>query len=119
MYGHYLAHASNGHNEMIRYFGLGLLENVIRFKWHTSYSAEDKSRIVDALVDLVQHGLLPYRSEKKYIREKTARIFAELMEREWPQRWPGLETLLESLFTSSVRFTGVSGKFHVSFTLVV
>lgn len=87
---------------MVRYFGLSLVENAVRFKWHESYSPSDKAKIVEALVSLVRESLMNAASEKRYIKEKTARIFAELVEREWPQRWPGLELILRELFSVSV-----------------
>jgi exportin-5 len=104
LYGHFLAHVNQQQSDTVRYFGLGLLENSVRFKWTSPmYADTERARIKDALVDLVRCGLAPGTVEKKFIREKTAHIFAELAEREWPQRWPDLHALLFELFTTNVR----------------
>lgn len=52
LYGHYLAHCASKQSDTVRYFGLGLLEDAVRFKWHTGvYAPDDKVRIPCAAYD--------------------------------------------------------------------
>ena len=97
--GHHLAHFSRNFDSTVRYFGLTLLENAVRFKWQ-DYGDNERLQIREAIVDLVRNGLQP-TGEKKFIREKLAHIVAEVAERSWPQNWPELNSLLMELFQTS------------------
>ncbi|CAG8824884.1 4781_t:CDS:2, partial [Racocetra persica] len=39
--------------------------------------------------------------EKQFIKEKVAKLFADVARREWPTRWADMNSLLRSLYTSS------------------
>jgi exportin-5 len=101
VYGHYLAHKSHQQTDVVRHFGLGLLEDSVRFRW-TAYTAQEQLKIRHAVVDLVASGMHDILNEKRFIKEKVARIFAELVEREWPHNWIDLEKTLHEMFTTSV-----------------
>lgn len=104
VYGRYFADWSRPQSGIIRHFGLGLLENSLRYKWQ-KYSEQDRELIRDCAVELAQQyaAIPPGQSCENYLVEKLACVFSELIEREWPQRWPELNGLLEQLFQHTVR----------------
>lgn len=97
--GHFLSHKSNGYNDTLRYYGLGLLENTIRYMWHL-YSFDERTQITYAITDLVKNGCRKDEEtrEKKFFTEKLAHVLAEVAEQEWPQRWPEFNSLMEKLY---------------------
>ncbi|TPX62346.1 hypothetical protein PhCBS80983_g00487 [Powellomyces hirtus] len=102
LWGHFLAHKQNGQPEIFRHFGLTLLENAIRYKWNdSSYSDEDRIRLREAVVNLMQTGTADILSEKSYIKEKLAKLFVEVAKRMWPMQWTDMDVLLRRMYTEN------------------
>ena len=102
----------NNGNPMIRHFGLKILEDVVKARWH-SMVPEEKVFIKDSLMKLMASGTGHITVEHLYIKVKivvimrslysftlkdaVARVVVELIKREWPQQWPALLQELDSL----------------------
>ncbi|RUS23456.1 hypothetical protein BC937DRAFT_86141 [Endogone sp. FLAS-F59071] len=123
LYGHALAHKDNCHPDVARHFGLGLIEDAIRFRWNDgTYGPSEKKKIRLAVVDLVFRvvcllrlsqlnrflrlrlidirGTNDIMEEKGFIKAKLATIFVEVAKREWPGRWEDMDHILQELYTS-------------------
>jgi exportin-5 len=109
VYGRFLADWSRPQSGVIRHFGLSLLENSLRYKWQ-KYSEQERQLIRDCSVELAQQyaNLPATQSCENYLVEKLVCVFSELTEREWPQRWPQLNDLLEQLFQIAVSYSSDS-----------
>ncbi|CAG8489474.1 24136_t:CDS:10 [Dentiscutata erythropus] len=102
IFGHFLALKENGQSDIVRHFGLQLLENTIRYKWIDGiYSDSEREQIKQAIISLVQRGTHDILIEKQFIKEKVAKLFADVARREWPIRWTDMNNLLRNLYTSS------------------
>ncbi|KAI3642365.1 hypothetical protein MP228_011920 [Amoeboaphelidium protococcarum] len=99
LYGHFLAHKGNSQPDTVRFFGLQLLEDCIRYQW-TMYSQEQQVQIKQALVDLLESGM-DVATTSKFLIDKAAHVFAEIVEREWPQNWSDLDAWLMKMFQST------------------
>ncbi|RHZ75814.1 hypothetical protein Glove_209g120 [Diversispora epigaea] len=102
IYGPYLASRNNNLNsDIVRHFGLLMIEDGIRFHWN-DYSKEERERIKQSVISLIQeesdNNLI--LTEKLYIKEKLAKLFADIAKREWPNNWPGMNLLLKNLYDS-------------------
>ncbi|KAF9931292.1 hypothetical protein BGZ67_005404 [Mortierella alpina] len=71
LYGYYLAHKDNQQPDVVRHFGLGLIEDV---------------------------GSLHMLAEQAFIKEKIARLFVEVVKREWPGTWDDMDVFLRQLY---------------------
>ncbi|CAB5190001.1 unnamed protein product [Rhizophagus irregularis] len=102
IYGRYLAHIENNQSLILRHFGLHLLENAIKFKWNDRiYNNDDKQQIKQAIIELVERGTLDILTEQSFIKEKVAKLFAEIAKKEWPSRWNDMDKLLHRLYSES------------------
>ncbi|TPX64131.1 hypothetical protein SpCBS45565_g06113 [Spizellomyces sp. 'palustris'] len=102
LWGHYLAHKQNSQPDILRHFGLSLIENAVRFKWNDgSYSDQDRAELRDAVVDLVTNGTHEIFVERTYIKEKVSRLFVEVAKRMWPIQWPHMDILLRELYAQN------------------
>ncbi|EGD80536.1 hypothetical protein PTSG_01127 [Salpingoeca rosetta] len=92
------------HNDLIRHFGLQLLEHCVQHRWD-SYAQEQKEEMKQALLhNLIMRGTFPLLQERPFIMEKIASLVSEVAIREWPQRWPDfLDILLEIAANSSTQ----------------
>ncbi|CAG8786503.1 10547_t:CDS:2, partial [Racocetra persica] len=55
IFGHLLALKENGQSDVVRHFGLQLLENAIRYKWIDGiYGGSEREQIKQAIINLVQ-----------------------------------------------------------------
>ena len=53
--GYVLAHSQSGYTDIVRHFGLGLLEEAVRFRWNDEfYSFEERLSIRERIVDLLR-----------------------------------------------------------------
>ncbi|CAG8663451.1 14581_t:CDS:10, partial [Gigaspora rosea] len=92
----------NGQSDVVRHFGLQLLENTIRYKWIDGiYNDSEREQIKQAIISLTQKGTHDILIEKQFIKEKVAKLFADVARREWPTRWTDMNNLLQNLYTSS------------------
>ncbi|KAF9574279.1 hypothetical protein EC968_007048 [Mortierella alpina] len=99
LYGYYLAHKDNQHPDVVRHFGLGLIENVVRYRWSDgSVSAETKTQIRLNVMSLAAEGSMPMLTEQAFIKEKIARLFVEVVKREWPGAWDDMDVFLRQLY---------------------
>ncbi|KAG0208586.1 hypothetical protein BGX28_000510 [Mortierella sp. GBA30] len=99
LYGYYLAHKDNHQPDVVRHFGLGLIENVVRYRWSDgTVTLEIKEQIRLNVMSLVAEGSLPMTTEQSFIKEKIARLFVEVAKREWPGAWDDMDTFLQQLF---------------------
>lgn len=56
MWGRQLAHKDSNQPDIIRHFGLSLIENAVRYKWNDgSYSNQDRAQLRDSVVDLMKN----------------------------------------------------------------
>ncbi|RIB16253.1 armadillo-type protein [Gigaspora rosea] len=102
IFGHFLALKENGQSDVVRHFGLQLLENTIRYKWIDGiYNDSEREQIKQAIISLTQKGTHDILIEKQFIKEKVAKLFADVARREWPTRWTDMNNLLQNLYTSS------------------
>ncbi|KAG0227464.1 Exportin-5 [Actinomortierella wolfii] len=87
--------------DIVRHFGLSLVENAIRYKWTDgTFDAESKTRIRAAVIDLAAKGVRPSHVEQGFIKEKVARVFVELAKRQWPGEWDNMDVILRQMYFS-------------------
>ncbi|CAO3574799.1 unnamed protein product [Mortierella alpina] len=99
LYGYYLAHKDNQQPDVVRHFGLGLIEDVVRYRWSDgSVSSETKAQIRLNVMSLAAEGSLPMLTEQAFIKEKIARLFVEVVKREWPGTWDDMDAFLRQLY---------------------
>ncbi|KAG0368911.1 hypothetical protein BGZ54_000832 [Gamsiella multidivaricata] len=99
LYGYYLAHKDNQQPDVVRHFGLGLIENVVRYRWSDgTLTPETKAQIRDNVMSLAAEGSKPLLTEQSFIKEKVARLFVEVAKREWPGVWENMDAFLRQLF---------------------
>ncbi|RIA99086.1 armadillo-type protein [Glomus cerebriforme] len=102
IYGRYLAHSENNLSPMSRHFGLHLLENAVKFKWNDgTYNNEEKHQIKQAIIELIERGIQDILTEQLFIKEKVAKLFAEVANKEWPLIWNDMDKLLQRLYSES------------------
>ncbi|RAL10804.1 karyopherin MSN5 [Aspergillus homomorphus CBS 101889] len=78
-------------NPLVRYFGLGLLDHVLR---HTSFEAQDQILAIRDLVLKLAESIRP--EDPAYIRNKIPQLWAEVAKRSWGLDWNTMdETLLQ------------------------
>ncbi|KAF9960404.1 hypothetical protein BGZ72_007062 [Mortierella alpina] len=99
LYGYYLAHKDNQQPDVVRHFGLGLIEDVVRYRWSDgSVPPETKTQIRLNVMSLAAEGSLPMLTEQAFIKEKIARLFVEVVKREWPGTWDDMDVFLRQLY---------------------
>ncbi|KAH7058122.1 armadillo-type protein [Linnemannia elongata] len=99
LYGYYLAHKDNQQPDIVRHFGLSLIENTARYKWSdASLTPELKEQIRMNVMALASEGTLPMMTEKQFIKEKVASLFVEVVKREWPGAWDDMDVFLRQMF---------------------
>ncbi|KAF9145996.1 hypothetical protein BGX30_005465 [Mortierella sp. GBA39] len=99
LYGYYLAHKDNQQPDIVRHFGLSLMENTARYKWSdASLTPELKGQIRMNVMALVSEGILPLMTERSFIKEKVASLFVEVVKREWPGTWDDMDVFLRQMF---------------------
>ncbi|OZJ05047.1 hypothetical protein BZG36_02075 [Bifiguratus adelaidae] len=102
IYGHDLALAKHGYNDIVRHFGLGLLEEAVRFHWGDGLYGDQEREIMKGYVsDLLANGTKEMSVEKRFVKEKVARLFVEVVKREWPVRWPDMDRHLQQLYETN------------------
>ncbi|KAJ3053173.1 hypothetical protein HK097_004905 [Rhizophlyctis rosea] len=96
---HSLAHKDNGQPDELRYFGLSVLENIIKFKWNSAeLSDADRQKLKELVVNLTADGLKGFADEKSFIKEKVAKIFVEVAKRLFPLQWADMDLLLMNMY---------------------
>ncbi|KAG0261639.1 hypothetical protein BG011_000813 [Mortierella polycephala] len=99
LYGYYLAHKDNQQPDVVRHFGLGLIEGAVRYRWSDGTLTTDiKTQIRLNVMSLAAEGTLPILTEQSFIKEKVARLFVEVAKREWPGSWDDMDVFLRQLF---------------------
>lgn len=91
--------ASNPDNTpLVRYFGLSLLDHVLR---HTSFTltSEQIAGLRDMILELAQ-SIRP--QDPSYIRNKVAQLWAEIAKRSWGIDWLGMDESLVQLWSASL-----------------
>ncbi|CAG8543462.1 378_t:CDS:10 [Acaulospora morrowiae] len=96
-YGQFLATKNNGQSDIVRHFGLQLIENSVRFHWN-NYDQSEREQIKQYVIDLVQQGTHDILTEKLFIKEKLAKLLANIVKLEWPIRWTDMDQLLHNLY---------------------
>ena len=85
---------------MIRHFGLSLLEDTLRRKWH-DLSDHDSRQLREWIVSLAQN----IRDEDPaYIRNKVAQLWIELAKKSWALDWLDMDACLLKLWTKHLVF---------------
>ncbi|KAF9397476.1 hypothetical protein BGX21_008841 [Mortierella sp. AD011] len=99
LYGYYLAHKDNNQPDVVRHFGLGLMEEAVRYRWSDGTLApEVKAQIRLNVMSLAIDGSQPLLTEQTFIKEKVARLFVEVAKREWPGCWDDMDAFLRQLY---------------------
>ncbi|KAF9202451.1 hypothetical protein BGZ49_007397 [Haplosporangium sp. Z 27] len=99
LYGYYLAHKDNQQPDVVRHFGLGLIEEAVRYRWSDgTLTMEVKAQIRFNVMTLAAEGSLPLLTEQTFIKEKVARLFVEVAKREWPGSWDEMDVFLRQLY---------------------
>ncbi|XP_050524783.1 exportin-5 [Daktulosphaira vitifoliae] len=75
------------YTDMVRHFGLQLMEHCIKFRWY-QMSQEDKVLIKNTIMSLVNSATPALQIN--YLKDALARVVVEMIKREWPQHWPGM-----------------------------
>ncbi|KAL6061978.1 hypothetical protein QOT17_012547 [Balamuthia mandrillaris] len=91
IYGFALAMKHNA--EEVRFFGLHLVEHVIRQRW-AGMSSEDKLLMKKNTLEYLAKGTKALAEEKPFIKEKAVSLVIDIALREWPQHWSDLLDLL-------------------------
>ncbi len=75
-------------SDLVRHFGLQLMEYCVKYKWYHIDQAQ-KISIKDVTMSLLQscEGDI---SRHIHLRDALSRVVVEMMKREWPQHWPNL-----------------------------
>ncbi|KAF9321765.1 hypothetical protein BG003_011489 [Podila horticola] len=99
LYGYFLAHKDNKHGDVVRHFGLGLIESAVRYRW-TDGSMDEllKTQIRMHVISLASEGTLSILEEQMFIKEKVARLYVEVAKRQWPGEWDDMDLFLKQMF---------------------
>lgn len=82
--------------DVVRHFGLKLLEDTIRLHWN-EMPPDQKLFMKENAMRLMESGVNDLVSEVTHIKDGISRIVVEIIKREWPQQWPNLLAELEVL----------------------
>lgn len=88
--------SSKENKDIIRHFGLQLLEYCVKYKWN-DMSVNDKVYIKENTMKLLQEGTHDILHEQTHIKDAVSRIVVEMIKREWPQQWPSLMQELSAI----------------------
>ncbi|KAG0332619.1 hypothetical protein BG000_009869 [Podila horticola] len=99
LYGYFLAHKDNKYGDVVRHFGLGLIESAVRYRW-TDGSMDEllKTQIRMHVISLASEGTLSILEEQMFIKEKVARLYVEVAKRQWPGEWDDMDLFLKQMF---------------------
>ncbi|KAG0321131.1 hypothetical protein BGZ99_004109 [Dissophora globulifera] len=99
LYGYFLAHKDNQQPDVVRHFGLSLIEETVRYRWSDSaLTLQIKAQIRLNAISLAAEGTRPMLEEQAFIKEKIARLFVEVAKREWPGAWDDMDVCLRQLY---------------------
>ncbi|KAF9214411.1 hypothetical protein BGZ59_003728 [Podila verticillata] len=99
LYGYLLAHKDNKHGDVVRHFGLGLVESAVRYRWTDgSMDQSLKTQIRMHVISLASEGTLSILEEQMFIKEKVARLYVEVAKRQWPGEWDDMDLFLKQMF---------------------
>lgn len=88
----YFTSDSAQYTDIVRHFGLQLMEHCIKFRWYQMVH-DDKQLIFKSIMALVNSASPALQIN--YLKDALARVVVEMIKREWPQNWPGMLTELE------------------------
>ncbi|KAJ3013955.1 hypothetical protein HKX48_005421 [Thoreauomyces humboldtii] len=98
LWGNHLAHKDNAQPDVVRHFGLALLENAIRYRWNDgSYTDSERDQLRAFVMDLMTGGTLDMQTEKQYLKEGVARLCVEVGKRSWPLPWTDMDKTMREL----------------------
>ncbi|KAG0305227.1 hypothetical protein BGZ98_004452 [Dissophora globulifera] len=99
LYGYFLAHKDNQQPDVVRHFGLSLIEETVRYRWSESaLTLQIKAQTRLNAISLAAEGTRPMLEEQAFIKEKIARLFVEVAKREWPGAWDDMDVCLRQLY---------------------
>ncbi|CAJ0908722.1 2440_t:CDS:10, partial [Entrophospora sp. SA101] len=100
-YGQILAGKNNQQPDFVRYFGLQLIENSIKFKWNDeTYNDKEREKIKKGVIELVNEGIDNIFVEKLFIKEKIANLFANIIKIELTDNLFEMDNLAQSYYFS-------------------
>lgn len=82
--------------DVVRHFGLKLLEDTIKLRWN-EMPPDQKLFMKENAMRLMESGTSDLITEARHIKDALSRIVVEIIKREWPQQWPNLLLELETL----------------------
>ncbi|KAI9343333.1 armadillo-type protein [Zopfochytrium polystomum] len=86
----------------IRFFGLSLIEKVVKRNWNPSGCPPEETESVKAAAKELALECAANPNDVAFLRRKVASIFAEVAKRLWPQRWPEMDGILAQLHDQSL-----------------
>jgi exportin-5 len=87
----------------LRYYGLTMLEHSIKYSWE-DFTVDQGTALRGYTVDLAQNVS---ESEPVFIRNKIAQLWTEVAKRSWGAEWLDMDSLLVSLWTTSLHHQAV------------
>lgn len=87
---------SSNPDQIVRHFGLKLLEDVIKLRWN-DMTPEQKLYVKESAMGIMNTGIDNIVKHPTHIKDAIARSVVEIAKREWPQQWPGFLAELEAL----------------------
>ncbi|OLL21885.1 hypothetical protein NEOLI_000987 [Neolecta irregularis DAH-3] len=100
IYGYQLAVEKDSQPDVIRHFGLSLLENAIKHHWN-SYSDLERTQIQQWSIALATRGTREISKEAHFIKEKVADIFVQIAERTWLASWHDMDEILQNMWNQN------------------
>ena len=85
------------HTDTVRYFALHCVEKSVEWHWK-DWPLERRLALRQGVCQLVVGGTRPLMEERSFIKEKLANLLADLVERDFPQRWT---TLVDDLLAAA------------------
>ena len=87
----------------VRYYGLGLLEYSIKYKWD-DFTADQGAVLKDYVLELARNMT---ENDQAYFRNKVAQLWTEVAKRSWGAEWLNMDEQLVSLWTTSLHHQAI------------
>ncbi|CAD5235033.1 unnamed protein product [Bursaphelenchus xylophilus] len=100
-------------DRLIAHAGLNIVEDVIKFKWH-EMSVDEKMQVRNGVLEWISTGNYSVGSVDLPVKTAASRVFATMMEHEWPENWPELV----DQFVSIVENTKLIQQSHMIFLIL-
>jgi exportin-5 len=89
---------SSESDDIIRHFALHVLENTLKIKWN-DFDANTMEGMRACFLDLMATKMRDMATEKHFVKEKLAKLVAEVAKRQFPQRWQSMWEQLQQVWS--------------------